>query len=393
MPWLRILVAVVAIIVMVRLPLFLALADVSFDDAADEERLLTVLSLMLIPAAYLAAWAGVVRARRGDTPDWLRLVRSVQFKRTAQQTRTAFGSAARAQLWYEWRDRGRGYVVTVGVILGLLLGLAMLFERVVGWHVRDNMILLVVPMMVAPLWGSYAGMSGEGLRSARLTTFNATRPLNNAGLVAAKFRVSALAVLVAWALVLSVVGAWFFYTGCQHELALMWQQSEPRVGRDRLIVGVGLTVFGLLFVTWRMMVVGLWAGLTGRVWVVGVQLFVFWSMSFSVLYETALWNDLERRERLLAILPWIAGGAAAVKLAVAVWALRTLHRRGELTARSAIGGAAAWGAFVAALFGVTAWLLRPTTIPTYGVALGLILFVPLARLAVAPLALSWNRHR
>ena len=38
-------------------------------------------------------------------------------------------------------------------------------------------------------------------------------------------------------------------------------------------------------------------------------------------------------------------------------------------------------------------LLGPLYQPFVSIAVGVILFLPLARLAVAPLALAWNRHR
>ena len=69
-----------------------------------------------------------------------------------------------------------------------------------------------------------------------------------------------------------------------------------------------------------------------------------------------------------------------------------LCRRGEVRAAAAVKLSAAWAAAVAALFAGLAWLVPPTVVPTYGLALGVVLFVPLARLAAAPLALAWNRH-
>ena len=40
-----------------------------------------------------------------------------------------------------------------------------------------------------------------------------------------------------------------------------------------------------------------------------------------------------------------------------------------------------------------AWLVPSGVVPLYGLALGVVLFLPLARLLAAPLALAWNRHR
>jgi hypothetical protein len=393
LPWVRLFAAVAALIVLIRLPLFLALAEIEFDDPSDEERLLRMVALVLIPSSLIAAWFGVSRARRGDNPDWMRLLRFLPRGGISQQTLTPFRSALRAQVWYEWRLRGRGYVVTVACVLFTLLGLAILIERLVGWHINDHMILLIVPLMVAPFWGSVAGMSGEGIRSARLTAFGATRPLNNAALASAKFRAAGLAAVAAWALVFSVVTLWFFYTRGQEELGQMWERTVWRHGRDRAIVGCVVLVAGSVLLTWRMLVVGLWAGLTGRAWVVAAQSALLFLLIMQGLYDMAMWNDPERREKLLDALPWIAGGLIAVKLALAAWELRSLHRRGEFTTGMVGRFVAVWLVFTAALFGVTAWLILPSAVPTYGVALWAMLMVPLARLVIAPLALAWNRHR
>ena len=393
LPWVRLLAAVTALIVLIRLPLILLLAGVEYDNPDDEQRLLLAVASALIPAAYLTAWFGVVRARRGDNPDWLRAFRSIRFTGKSQRVRTPFSSPLRAQMWYEWRLRGRGFIVTVGCVLGLLLCFAAIFYWKVGWHLFDNAILLTIPLLIAPLWGAFAGISGDGFRSPRLTAFAATRPLNNAALVSAKFWAAGLTALAAWLLVFGVVGLWVVYTGGLDQLGQMWEQKVARHGRDRTVVGCAMLVAGAVLLTWRLLVAGLWAGLTGRAWVVAVPNFLIVSLSLHGLLELALWNDLARRERVLDVLPWIAGTAVALKLAIAAWAVRSLRRRGEVTTGMMVRMVGSWVAFTVALFGVTAWLVWPSSIRTYGVALGVVLIVPLARLAIAPLALTWDRTR
>ncbi|MDB5312428.1 MAG: hypothetical protein JWO38_6630, partial [Gemmataceae bacterium] len=59
LPWLRLLVAIGVLTVLARAPLFFALAGVPFAGPDEEDRRLTALAGALIPAAFLAAWAGV----------------------------------------------------------------------------------------------------------------------------------------------------------------------------------------------------------------------------------------------------------------------------------------------------------------------------------------------
>ncbi len=47
-------------------------------------------------------------------------------------------------------------------------------------------MLMLVPLIVAPMWGSYAGTAGTSIRSGALSAFAATRPMSNSALVVAK---------------------------------------------------------------------------------------------------------------------------------------------------------------------------------------------------------------
>src|SRR2546428_970443 len=72
-----------------------------------------------VPLAYLAARFAVARARRGDVPDWRRML--IRSGRTA--ARDPFRSASRAQTWFEWRLDGRSLPWWVAVSFALDPGL------------------------------------------------------------------------------------------------------------------------------------------------------------------------------------------------------------------------------------------------------------------------------
>jgi hypothetical protein len=82
-----------------------------------------------------------------------------------------------------------------------------------------------------------------------------------------------------------------------------------------------------------------------------------------------------------------------LKFAVAAWVLRALHARGYLGPAAVAKVLGAWLLTAAVLFGLLVWLVPEGAAPAYGLALGVVLAVPLARLLVSPLALAWNRHR
>src|SRR6185312_2510782 len=127
--------------------------------------------------------------------------------------RPPFISPFRAQVWYEWRVRGFGFVVLVACVLVVILTLAVLLERQIGWNIHDNLAFLIVPFLLAPFWGSW--MSGTGIRVGGLTAFAATRPMNTLALVEAKFQAAGLAAVAAWGLTFTVATGWLFYTSGQ----------------------------------------------------------------------------------------------------------------------------------------------------------------------------------
>jgi hypothetical protein len=386
LPWLRLLVAICALTVLVRAPLFFALAGAPFADSDEENRVLMALALALIPVAFLSAWVGVARVRRGDGSDWLRAFQFIHRAGGARREGEPFTTPLRAQVWYEWRTRDRGFVITVACVLAVFLVIAVLVERRVTWHIRDNVLFLSVPLMLAPIWSAQ-------LRPVQLTAFASTRPLNNSALISAKFWAAGLGALGAWALVLAVNVGWILYTGGRVELEHLWRGLVAQYGLLKVWVGCVLVGSGSVLFTWRLLVVGLWAGLTGRWWLVVAQTVVLVVLGFKVLSEMALWNtDLARREWLRVALVRIAGVAVVAKLIVAGWALRALCRRGELTIGTAGSLLVAWSMLAAVLFGLLVWLVPAGVVSVPELALGVVLILPLARLALAPLALAWNRH-
>src|SRR5262249_1064688 len=112
------------------------------------------------------------------------------------------------------------------------------------------------------------------------------------------------------------------------------------------------------------------------------------------LAEWVTWDsDPARQARLADIVPRLAAAAVVVKLLLAGWLLRSLHRRGEgeaATARRLIGG---WLAAAVVLFSVLSSFVPSSLLSASSLALCVILFLPLARLAAGPAALAWNRCR
>jgi hypothetical protein len=138
----------------------------------------------------------------------------------------------------------------------------------------------------------------------------------------------------------------------------------------------------------------LYIGMSGREWVVKAS--VFLALAFlAVVLPLAVW--ISRNRQAMAVL-WtnfalIAAVLVCFKLSAAVWIAMRLHDRQLLSDSTLVIGAVCWDVAVFALYGLLVWIVPLVFVGNYVLLLVAILEVPLARLAAAPLALAWNRHR
>jgi hypothetical protein len=94
-----------------------------------------------------------------------------------------------------------------------------------------------------------------------------------------------------------------------------------------------------------------------------------------------------------AVVPWMVGVLLAVKAVVALLMLRSLVNSTVLSNESIAAMLATWIFVVAALSTTVIWLAPAGAATTRDILAGIILLIPFSRLAGAPLAVEWNRHR
>jgi polyhydroxybutyrate depolymerase len=92
-------------------------------------------------------------------------------------------------------------------------------------------------------------------------------------------------------------------------------------------------------------------------------------------------------------LPWIGAGLIFLKVSIAAWIAARLYAGRLLSGHVIVTAAVCWIAIVLAFHSLLAFVITNPLFPPYLPALIAILSIPLARLAAAPLALAWNRHR
>jgi hypothetical protein len=110
-----------------------------------------------------------------------------------------------------------------------------------------------------------------------------------------------------------------------------------------------------------------------------------------------------RHLEIPSFVPWLAGIAVVVKAVAAAASLYALQRHGLVERRVLAKLAIGWLLLALVLFGLLIVFVRDAGLAILPLPHGLlsapsiaalvILFLPLTRLALAPLALAWNRHR
>jgi hypothetical protein len=350
----------------------------------------------LLPAAYLLAVAGVVRARRGNTPDWTQQrVPDSHAGRAKQRSSRHFTSPAQAQFWYEWRRHG--------AVLPLVCGCFMIFFLFVHiclvrrpTSVSHALNFVLTPPLFALFTGTSLGRCNALPGQPVMSSFVATRPLANAGVVFAKLKVAALSTLTAWAITVlaASVFVWLATAGIAEDVTRLWNTLLLQYHPVKLWTMLALILIGLVLLTWILMISTLFATLLGRAWLFWGNIFVLSLALIFVCWAIAWWLVNPQQRDAVVNTFWLCASLALVlKLIASVWVWFEVSRRGLLKSRTLALLLCGWLLVGAGLFGLLAWVLPTELIPLYGIALLLALVLPFTRITIGPLALAWNRHR
>jgi hypothetical protein len=346
----------------------------------------------LMPLAYAGALSGVARARRGDIYDWQlwnRLVARAAARRPA--SRSPFSSAEMAQLWFEYRAQGWKMPFLAGLVVSFFAFLYLIEPALASggiWNILG--VLLGATLMVVALTGMSLGNMHDLTSRTRNATFVLTRPISTVSIVRSKILAAAVGSAAAW-LIVPIF------------LSLPLLRPELRdpimdtMRRMPVWKAVGLPILALALLvtlTWKLIVEGLWIGLTGRNWVAAANVcgvVIVWLVGTSLGY----WIHFRPQvgQEAWAALPWIVGALVFCKLLVATWVIRSLDQS-RLIGRSTMATMiVAWCLIVAGLFSAAWWFVPNQHWSASGAFAAAVLFVPFCRPLGAPLALAWNRHR
>jgi len=363
---------------------------------------------LLLGTLFVAAWTtagvGLSLMRRGiwdDPPRLMSLWKRLRPARS-QATRKKFRSAFHAQLWLEWNRQGVLLPGMSGCIALVVFPMIFLIQKKLGdagsGGAPELMVLpvvtLVLPMLlsgaVAPAMAKFDPLQPSG----ELPIYIAVRPMTNGGFVVVKLAMALLASALACLFTWTTGAFWMVILGDGSFLAKT-ETSTP-YGPVALVIGCVPLMMLLVLLTWKNLVAGIGVGLTGRRWVSvlagGGRMLL--QAGFVVLVLMAKLNP-ELQETLLRWLPTALVAFLVIKIAFAAFAFRCGLRRSTITAGAVgwIGGG--WllgGIFLAAYSALICQALGKTTFWPQIATAGFVM-LPLADLAIAPLAIAWNRHR
>lgn len=316
--------------------------------------------LAVLAVFYLAGVAGVALNRKGGFREWVNPERFRVFRRTRKRhAKSPFRSPFKAQLWYEWRLFGWHLPVAIVIALALyFLAMPLLVGvfRMAGvegdasadlaselfnveWYTSAQFVTTgfqIAALVGAVIVGGILFMRVDvwNLRSS----FLLTRPTTTQALVHARVVTALKSALLALGILMAGMGALVLYlewrglpVGILHYL----EQGYPTMPQPAVMGYFWLTLFVLMWVA-------LWPVNVG--WAMLVLLIGHLPMLAKTGLQTLQgveYNPLAHREAdpLQQYGTW---AAAAVIIAVVVWAAQRAIRMRLVTTRAVLLAIAAW---------------------------------------------------
>jgi len=360
-----------------------------------------MLSLGIVGACALAA-VSVARDRCGERISLARIkLRRRALPGSPVKRSRKFRSPCAAQCWFERRRIGRFipscnlFMVALVVVLG---GSGLLGSKTTEVCATLFWILAVVNLTVyPPILG--IGLGQQGGRQLTVDPFKAIQPVSNTTLLWIYLRTALETILLGWAIYFAgilIVLAGLFVTRGREEVNLflatlrLLSQAAAQPGSPWYSIRFIISLRGMGTVCmWSALVLSASVLLTGRRWfLIGLSatcwvIPILWGLLCDLgLIPQAI------VEGVRDVRPWVIGlGCLGGTGAAFVLALRK-----SVISRIIPGlGLAIWGMLcVAGAYGDILNLASPAA---NLVLVSGLLVLPVAPLALAPLALHWNRHR
>jgi hypothetical protein len=316
----------------------------------------------------------------------------------SSRPRPDFANASAAQEWYESSCHSR-------MLMGMMILMLCLMGAAYLWVRRNDAFahrvglaaMLGMPLMLAgsqgfslgrvrPLWSKQRGP----------ITFLAVRPIPTGAMVDAKYRMVAHYVATIWLMTVAMAVAAVIIKGRASDVSDLLQSyllAHPG-WRGWAVIGLAIVLAPIFH--WKILTDHVVAVLAGRRWLAEGSEFLG-AMILLGLIVAGGWyvGHPELVPHHLPILVWMLAALVVVKCLVAVVGFRVGLDRGLLEVRS-VRRLLAFLAVSAVATLTFAHLIIPAgvvAVPRPVLLVASLSALPLARFALAPLALDWNRHR
>jgi hypothetical protein len=313
----------------------------------------------------------------------------------------AFRSSKHALMQHEWR-KSREWIARI-FLLGVIPWILFL-TFVVPVNAFGVVLGVVCFVMLA---GYSMGQSSASSESAKpLPVYLAASPLSTKDLAWYRQRLPLAVATLTYLCVVFAIAGWACWPSNRASWMRWAEMQALSLGRDGEALQVGIrisaaVILGIGALSLSRIAAFAWAGMTGRTWVtlaavlVGAMMFLMpLSLGLRWFMRQTDWESTrESALRISAMLPWFVAVALIGKAAAAGIVSLATVRRGLATPRDLMAVALGWLALTVVL-GVSFYFLLPYRFATLAWCLSLTaLAIPLARILILPLALSWNRHR
>jgi hypothetical protein len=223
-----------------------------------------------------------------------------------------------------------------------------------------------------------------------MSAFFATRPLETSQFVLIKLCSTAVSVIATWIVTIALFAIWAMLETSSlnshpSTVRAIWADATPRTVATFLAA-----LLGLIALTWRNTVSGMWPTLFGR-----RRLSIAIGFAFLAAYSLVgivgawIYTHPALNRLFWAVLPWFVSFLVALKVGVATLLSLAMQKRGLISTKTMNLAAIGWVLLAACLIGgasLLAW-------PTWTLAAIVVMSLPFPSLAAMPLALEWNRHR
>jgi hypothetical protein len=361
---------------------------------------LTAALMATMAIAYVATIVTVSLQRRGGARGWDGLQDAVERAiAVIPRRQVSLRSPVAALFWIEWRRAGYVLPFAVMLVAALILGPVLQFtgrgDKETLWA---EMWLFVMPMLLAFPIGLGFGKPDFWSRDLTLSPFAATRPVTSAQLLAAKLKTAACSTLLTW-LLLVIVAPVSVYLWCdsvhwghlQRSTAMLYSPTSQWLAPL-------LAISTAMIVTWALLVSGLWLGYSGRAGFYYSMTSVGLALFTTGFFYFVWWLDHPRSRGDVAVsmlpwLPWMFAAIVTAKVFSAALCALTLRRSRLVSSRSLIAYTSMWLIATATLV-LFACILSPRIGWFRDTAIiAALCTVPASTIAIAPLTISWNRHR